>query len=61
MESVDLFVSDALVGVDDAVKCAYPISKHQFCVVHLKKILLLLPHKKKKDIAQEINGVIQEL
>ena len=49
VESVGLFVSDALSGVDDFVKRVYPNSKHQFCVVHLKRnILSLFPHKEKK-------------
>lgn len=60
VESVGLFVSDALPGVEDAVKRVYPNSKHQFCAVHLKRnILSFFPHKEKKNIATELNEVIQ--
>ena len=60
LKSAGLFVSDALPGVEDAVKRAFAISKHQFCVVHLKRgILSLFPHKEKKNIALELNNVIQ--
>ena len=60
VESVGLFVSDALPGVDDAVKRVYPNSKHQFCGVHLKRaILSLFPNKEKENIAKELNDVIQ--
>lgn len=60
VESVGLFVSDALPGVDDAAKRVFANRKHQFCIVHLKRnILSLFPHKEKKNIAQELNDVIQ--
>ena len=60
VESVGLFVSDALPGVEDAVKRVYHSSKHQFCGVHLKRaILSLFPNKEKENIAKELNDVIQ--
>ena len=60
VESVGLFVSDALLGVDDAAKRVFANRKHQFCIVHLKRnIFSLFPHKEKKNIAQELNDVIQ--
>lgn len=60
VESVGLFVSDGLSGIEDAIKRVYPNSKHQLCGVHLKRnILSLFPHKEKKNIALELNNVIQ--
>ncbi|NLA27964.1 MAG: IS256 family transposase, partial [Firmicutes bacterium] len=45
---------------EDAIKRVYPNSKHQLCGVHLKRnILSLFPHKEKKNIALELNNVIQ--
>ena len=43
VESVSLFVSDALTGIEDAVKRVYPNSTHQFCVVRLKRNILVSP------------------
>lgn len=59
VEGVGLFVSDALNGVEDAVKRIFPRSKHQFCVVHLKRaIFATFPQKDKKQIVSELNEVI---
>ncbi|NLL27639.1 MAG: IS256 family transposase [Bacteroidales bacterium] len=50
VESVGLFVSDALAGIEDAVKRVFPNSKHQFYVVHLKRnIQAVFPSKEKKN------------
>lgn len=60
VKSVALFVSDALVGIEDAVKRVFPNSKHQLCMVHLKRnILSFFAHKEKKNIAAELNEVIK--
>ncbi len=60
VESVGLFVSDALIGIEDAVKRVFPNSKHQLCAVHLKRnILSFFPHKEKKNIASELGEVIK--
>ena len=40
VESVGLFVLDALPGVEDPVKRVYPNSKHQLCSVHLNTIII---------------------
>ena len=59
VESVSLFVSDALTGIEDAVKRVYPNSTHQFCVVRLKcNILVVFPHKAKKKMSAELHEVI---
>lgn len=53
VESVGLFVSDALSGVENAVKRVYPNSKHQLCVVHLKRnIRSIFPCKLKEKYQQ---------
>lgn len=60
VKSVGLFVSDALTGIEDSVKRVFPTSKHQLCVVHLKRnILSFFPHKEKKNIATELGKVIK--
>jgi Transposase and inactivated derivatives len=58
--SVGLFVSDALTGIEDAVKRVYPASKHQLCCVHLKRnILAVFPHKEKEKISAELSNVVK--
>jgi putative transposase len=60
VESVGLFVSDALSGVENAVKRVYPNSKHQLCVVHLKRnIRSIFPCKLKEKISAELNEIFQ--
>ena len=34
---IDLVVSDALQGIENAVCAAFPKASHQFCVAHIKR------------------------
>jgi putative transposase len=40
VKKVDLVVSDAFVGIEEAVSSVYSGASHQFCVFHLKKNVL---------------------
>ena len=45
---IDLVVSDALQGIENAVCAAFPQASHQFCVAHVKRqILNCASHKDK--------------
>lgn len=58
VESVGLVVSDALQGIDEASKRVYPKSKHQLCVVHLKRnIAAVFPSKNKAEVMKELAEV----
>ena len=37
---IDLVVSDALQGIENAVCAAFPQASHQFCVAHVKQQIL---------------------
>ena len=37
---IDLVVSDALQGIENAVCAAFPGTAHQFCVAHVKRQIL---------------------
>lgn len=37
VKEIDLIVSDALQGIENAVCAAFPSASHQFCVAHLKE------------------------
>ena len=39
VEQIDLIVSDALSGIENAVCSAFPTALHQLCVVHFKLLL----------------------
>ena len=55
---IDLAVSDALQGIENAVCVAFPQASHQFCVAHVKRqILNCASHKDKSQIAEELNEV----
>ena len=55
---IDLVVSDALQGIENAVCAAFPQASHQFCVAHLKRqILNCVSHKDKPQLAEELNEV----
>ena len=46
VEKIDLIVSDAFSGIENAVTGAFPTSRHQFCVVHLlREMRKLVPGK----------------
>ena len=55
---IDLVVSDALQGIENAVCAAFPKASHQFCVAHIKQqILDCVSHKDKSQLAEELNEV----
>lgn len=55
---IDLVVSDALQGIENAVCAAFPQASHQFCVAHVKRqILNCASHKDKPQMAEELNEV----
>ena len=54
VEQVDLFVSDALVGIENAVMGAFPSAAHQFCTVHLVREMSSLVSRK------EVNALLEE-
>ena len=55
---IDLVVSDALQGIENAVCAAFPQASHQFCVAHVKRqILNCVSHKDKPQMAEELNEV----
>ena len=58
VEQIDLVVSDALQGIENAVCAAFPGAAHQFCVAHLKRqILGSVSHKDKQAGAQQLSEV----
>ena len=40
VSQIDLVVSDALQGIENAVCAAFPQESHQFCVAHVKQQIL---------------------
>lgn len=57
-EQIDLVISDALQGIENAVCAAFPNAAHQFCVTHVKRqILNSVSHKDKHAISQELKEV----
>lgn len=57
---VDLVVSDALQGIENAVCAAFPAAAHQFCVAHLKRqVLNCVSHKDKAAVSQELEEVFR--
>lgn len=60
VEQIDLVVSDALQGIENAVCAAFPGAAHQFCVAHVKRqILSGASHKDKLVMAQQLSEVFQ--
>ena len=58
VEGIDLVVSDALQGIENAVCAAFPQAAHQFCVAHVKRqILGSVSHKDKPEVARELGEV----
>jgi transposase-like protein len=58
VERVDLVVSDALAGIEEAVAKNYSQVSHQFCVFHLKKnVLKYIKPKDKKEIVKQLSEV----
>ena len=58
VENVDLVVSDALRGIEDAVAAVFPGISHQLCVTHLKRnVLKEVRPKDKGEIAMDLEEV----
>lgn len=59
VEEIDLIVSDALSGVENAVTGAFPTSRHQFCVTHLwREMRKLVPRKDVAMLCEEFHEVL---
>ena len=59
VEKIDLIVSDALSGIENAVTGAFPTSRHQFCVVHLlREMRKLVPRKDAAVLYEEFQEVL---
>lgn len=59
VEKIDLIVSDALSGIENAVTGAFPTSRHQFCVVHLlREMRKLVPRKDVALLYEEFQEVL---
>ena len=60
VERIDLFISDALPGIEDAVAYNFSQSSHQFCVFHLKRrILKEVKKKDKEEIISALKNVFR--
>jgi putative transposase len=58
VKTIDLIVSDALTGIENAVCAAFPCAAHQFCVAHLKRqVINAVSHKDKSAVARELSDV----
>ena len=54
IKAVELFVTDNLSGMTEAIQSVFPGSKHQLCVVHqVRNSLLRVRHSDKADIAAD--------
>ena len=59
VERIDLIVSDALAGIENAVTSAFPASRHQFCVAHLlREMSALVPRKDLRELHDEFREVL---
>ena len=57
VQKIDLVVSDALIGIEDAVAKFFS-SEHQLCIVHLERnVLKEISKKDKAEIAEELKEV----
>ena len=55
VEQIDLIVSDALSGIENAVCSAFPTALHQLSVVHFKrKVLNTVSTKDKAEVGEEL-------
>lgn len=60
VKDIDLIVSDALTGIENAVCSAFPGAAHQFCVTHVKRqIINSVSHKDKPVITNELSEVFR--
>ena len=59
VKHIDLIVSDALSGIEDAVTGAFPLSRHQFCVAHLlRNMSSLVPRKEAAALQDDFHKVL---
>ena len=59
VEHIDLIVSDALAGIENAVTSAFPASRLQFCVAHLlREMSALVPRKALLELYDEFCEVL---
>ncbi|MDY3914498.1 MAG: transposase, partial [Phocaeicola sp.] len=55
VRQIDLIISDALTGIENAVAASFPMAKHQLCVTHLKRnMAALVPYKKRAMLMEEL-------
>lgn len=55
VQQIGLIISDNLLGLDAMINLVYPGSRHQKCVVHLKRNLLNKTHPKHKvEVAEDL-------
>ena len=58
VEQIDLIISDALSGIENAVCSAFPTALHQLCVVHFKrKVLNTVSTKDKAEVGEELKAL----
>ena len=58
VKTIDLVISDALSGIEEAIAKAFGNISHQFCVFHLKKnVLKYIKPKDKEDITEQLKDV----
>ena len=59
VKRIDLIVSDALAGIENAVTSAFSASRHQFCVAHLlREMSALVPRKDLRELHDEFREVL---
>lgn len=59
VEKIDLIVSDALAGIENAVTSAFPTTRHQFCVAHLlRDMSALMPRKSLHELHSELGEIL---
>lgn len=60
VRGIDLVVSDALSGIENAVCSAFPSARHQFCVAHFKRnALAAVSSKDKPQMSRELEELFE--
>lgn len=60
VQGIDLVVSDALSGIENAVCSAFPSARHQFCVAHFKRnALAAVSSKDKAQMSRELDELFE--
>jgi transposase-like protein len=60
LKKIDLFVSDSLIHIEDAVWKCFPGSEVQLCVVHLQRVFLKeVKPKDKKELSDDFKEVFR--